>query len=207
MSIIVIVGAGGHGKVLADALLARGEAVAGFVDADSRLHGGTMFGLPVLGDDGSVEPGWLLVNGIGSVGRPETRMRVERSFGQRGFCFLTVIHPSASVARGVSLGEGCQIMAGAVIQADAVLGRGVIVNTRASVDHDCHLGDFVHVAPGATLSGGVQVGEASHIGSGAVVIEGVRVGRDCLVAAGAVVTQDIPDGQRVAGVPARVMAP
>ncbi|CAA7614389.1 acetyltransferase [Magnetospirillum sp. SS-4] len=207
MSTIVIVGAGGHGKVLADALLARGEAVAGFVDADSRLHGQTVLGLPVLGGDDRILPGWLLVNGIGSVADPGLRMRVERSFGQRGFCFLTVIHPAASVARGVSSGEGCQIMAGAVIQADATLGRGVIVNTRASVDHDCRLGDFVHIAPGATLSGGVDVGEASHIGTGAVVVEGVRIGRGCLVAAGAVVVREVPDGARVAGLPARAMTP
>lgn len=204
MTKIVIIGAGGHGKVLADALMAGGKAVHGFLDNDSGLHGGHVLGLKVLGNDDAAEPGWLLVNGVGTVGRSDGRMVIDQLFVARGFRFLTVVHPGAIVAREVSLGEGCQIMAGAVLQPDVVLGRGVIVNTRASVDHDCHLADFVHVAPGATLSGGVQVGEGSHIGTGAVVIEGIRVGKGCVVAAGAVVIDDVPDGALVAGVPAKV---
>ncbi|MDO8607465.1 MAG: acetyltransferase [Phaeospirillum sp.] len=204
MSKIVIVGAGGHGKVLADTLMAGGKVVSGFLDSDPSLHGCHVMGLRVLGDDDAAQPGWLLVNGVGSVGRPLGRMAVDRLFAGRGFQFLTVIHPGAIVARETVLGEGCQIMAGAVLQPDAVLGRGVIVNTRAAVDHDCHLADFVHVAPGATLSGGVQVGEGSHVGTGAVVVEGIRIGSGCMVAAGAVVIDDVPDGAMVAGVPAKV---
>ena len=204
MTKIVIVGAGGHGKVLADALMAGGRSVHGFVDNNSSLYGSHVLGLRVLGGDEAVEPGWLLVNGLGSVGRSDGRRAVDRIFAGRGFSFLTVIHPGAILAREVFLGEGCQVMAGAVLQPDVVLGRGVIVNTNASVDHDCHLADFVHVAPGATLSGGVQVGEDSHIGTGAVVIEGIRIGSGCVVAAGAVVVDDVPDGVLVAGVPAKV---
>lgn len=204
MTKIVIIGAGGHGKVLADALMAGGKLVHGFLDSDPSLSGAHVLGLPVLGGDDVAEFGWMLVNGVGSVGRPDGRKVVDRMFAGRGFHFLTVIHPGAIVAREVFLGEGCQIMAGAVLQPDVVLGRGVIINTRASVDHDGHLADFVHVAPGAILSGGVQVGEGSHIGAGAVVIEGIRVGGGCVVAAGAVVIDDVPDGALVAGVPAKV---
>lgn len=204
MTRIVIVGAGGHGKVLADALMAGGNAVSGFLDSDSALHGAHVLGLKVLGNDAAAESGWLLVNGIGTVGRSGGRMAVDRLFAARGFRFLTVVHPGAILAREVFLGEGCQVMAGAVLQPDVVLGRGVIVNTRAAVDHDCHLADFVHVAPGVTLSGGVQIGESSHIGTGAVVIEGIRIGKGCVVAAGAVVIDDVPDGALVAGVPAKV---
>lgn len=203
MSKLVIVGAGGHGKVLADALMAGGKVVTGFVDTDPTLHGGHVFGIRVLGGDDALEAGWHLVNGIGSVGSTQARRRIDRLFAGRGFQFQTVVHPGAILAREVFLGEGCQILAGAVLQPDVVLGRAVIVNTKASVDHDCHLADFVHVAPGATLSGGVQVGEGSHIGTGAVVIEGIRIGAGCVVAAGAVVVEDVPDGTLVAGVPAK----
>ncbi len=207
MTRIVIVGAGGHGKVLADALLTAGRPVDGFLDRDKGLHGLRVLDVPVLGGDDCAEPGWVLVNGIGTVGLPLARQAVDRHFAERGFPFLAVCHPSAVLGRGVVLGEGCQIMAGAVVQPDTVIGRGAIINTRAAVDHDCVLGDFVHVAPGATLSGGVRVGAGSHIGTGAVVIEGIRIGAGCLVAAGAVVVADVADGARVAGLPAKAMRP
>ncbi|MCC7484472.1 MAG: acetyltransferase [Burkholderiales bacterium] len=203
----IVVGAGGHAKVLVDCLRAAGVRVLGFVDRDPRRHGATVCGLPVLGGDAALagrkaRAAWL-VNGVGGTGFTVRRKAVFESLRNNGHRFLTVVHPSAVLAAGARLGAGAQVMAGAVIQADAVVGDNAIVNTGARVDHDCSIGAHAHIAPGCVLSGGVRVGEETHLGTAAVVIEGVRIGKRCLVAAGAVVVRDVPDGARVMGVPAR----
>jgi sugar O-acyltransferase (sialic acid O-acetyltransferase NeuD family) len=144
-----------------------------------------------------------LVNGLGSIGIPSKRQHLYEKFKGMGYTFATTVHPSAVVASDVILGEGSQIMAGAVIQPGCVIGINGVINTRSSIDHDCTIDDHVHIAPGVTLSGGVSVASCSHIGTGATVIQGVVIGRGCLVAAGAVVTKDIADGVMVRGVPAR----
>lgn len=204
---VIILGAGGHAKVLIDALLASSAVLAGVVDPDPELAGATILGVPVLGGDDVVRefppPEVRLVNGLGSVGLPIKRQQLFNRFKALGYSFASVIHPSAVIALDVVLGEGSQIMAGAVIQPGCRIGDNVIINTRASVDHDCVTGDHVHVAPGVTLSGGVQLGAGSHVGTGVTVIQGVVIGNDCLVAAGAVVTKDVIAGTKVRGVPAR----
>lgn len=206
---VLILGGGGHAKVLVEALLANHALIAGIVDADPGLRGKTVLGVPVLGGDelvGDYPPASLqLVNGIGSVGLPATRRAVYQRFAAQGYRFAVVLHPAAVVASDVELAEGAQIMAGAVIQPGCRIGRNVIINTRASVDHDCVIGDHVHIAPGCTLSGAVTVGAGCHIGTGATVIQGVKIGAGSVVGAGAVVTRDIEAGVTVVGVPARVV--
>ena len=204
---VIILGAGGHAKVLIDILLAVSAVITGVVDPDSTLVGTTVLGVPVLGGENVVSeflPSEIqLVNALGSVGLPAKRQQLFERFKSLNYNFATIIHPSAVVARDVIFGEGAQVMAGAVIQPGCRIGINCIINTRASVDHECSIGDHTHVAPGVTLSGGVNVDVCSHIGIGATVIQGINIGRGCFVAAGAVVTKDIAAGARVCGVPAR----
>jgi len=204
---LLIIGAGGHAKVLVEALLASSAVIAGVVDADPAMAGQALLGVPVLGDDKFVQefpPDEIrLVNGLGSVGLPVRRKELFERFKTLGYSFAKVVHPSAVIASDVELGEGAQIMAGAVIQPGSRIGSNVIVNTRASVDHDCRIGEHVHLAPGVTLSGGVRIGDSSHIGTGATLIQGINTGARCLVAAGSVVIRDINENTTVYGVPAR----
>lgn len=204
---LIVIGAGGHAKVLLAALLCAGRSVDGLTDADAAKMGVNVLGVPVLGDDRKIRefaPGTVrLVNGVGSVRVAALRRQVYENFRQSGYCFEQVIHPSAVVATDVVLGEGVQIMAGAVLQPGCQVGENAIINTRATVDHDCLIGRHAHISPGAVLCGNVVIGDGSHIGAGATVIQGVSIGRACMVAAGAVVLRDLPDGVTVAGVPAK----
>ena len=198
---VIVIGGGGHAAVVVDALLLAGFEVAGL--CDPRLEPGALgpSQVAVLGGDDALD-GWspettLLANGLGSTRSTEGRRELFERLKNAGFRFATFIHPSAVVAKEVKLGEGAQVMAGAVVQPGTVLGRNTIVNTRASVDHHCVIGDHAHIAPGATLSGGVRIGEGSQIGTGASIVQGIRIGRDALVCAGAVVTCDVADGEKV----------
>jgi UDP-perosamine 4-acetyltransferase len=204
---LILIGAGGHARVLLDALELAGAKVIGLLDADASLAGHKVMGYAVLGGDevlqrhapGSVE----LVNAIGSVDSMRLRKSVYDKLRAAGHVFVGVFHPRATLSRHAVAAGGVQLMAGAVIQAGARLGEDTIVNTGATVDHDCVVGAHVHIAPGATLSGNVQVGDETHVGAGATVIQGVRIGAGCTVAAGAVVVRDVRDGTRVKGLPAR----
>lgn len=205
---VIVLGSGGHAKVLIEALLASSVEIVGIVDEDPAQKGKSILGIPVIGNDDTVNqyrPGAVqLVNGLGSVGVPERRREIFERFSALGYGFASVVHPSAVIASDAEIGEGAQIMAGAVIQPGSGIGRNAIINTRASVDHDCIIGDHTHIAPGVTLSGGVRVGAGAHIGTGATVIQGIDIGNDSLVGAGALVLKNVPSGVTVVGVPARV---
>ena len=206
----ILIGAGGHAGVLADALAAIGAPVAGLVTPDVALHGAERHGLRVLGDDESVlrfaPEEVVLVNAIGSVGDTTLRRNAYQRFKSRGYTFLTLVHPSATISPGARLGEGVQVLARAVVQHGAVLGDNCLVNSGAIVEHDCTLGSDVHLATGAILCGSVDVGEGAHVGAGAVVIQGLSLGRGCTIAAGAAVIRDVRPNVTVAGVPAREVA-
>jgi sugar O-acyltransferase (sialic acid O-acetyltransferase NeuD family) len=209
---IIVIGAGGHAAVVADALLAAGETVLGCTDADRSRHGSRLCGLPVLGDDESVLAAHApsrtrLANGIGGVRDTALRRRVQQRLQGQGWQFVGVRHPSAIVSPFARVGESVQLLAGCVVQAGAELGAGCIVNTAAVVEHDCRLGEQVHVAPRALLCGGVEIGARSHVGAGAVVRQGLRLGDDTLIGAGAVVLRDFAGAGTVVGVPARVLRP
>ncbi len=203
----ILLGGGGHAKVLADVLKLQSCAVIGFTDK-REMAGKEIQGIAWMGDDSAIQKysadAVLLVNGVGSTGRPILRKGLFERFKELGYTFTTVIHPSAVIAKDVSIAEGGQIMAGAVIQPGSMIGKNTIVNTRASVDHDCSVGEHVHIAPGATLGGGVQVGDSVHIGSGATVIQGIKIGENSVIGAGAVVIRDVPENVTVFGVPARI---
>ncbi|MDA8094284.1 MAG: acetyltransferase [Betaproteobacteria bacterium] len=206
---LIIIGAGGHAKVLIDTLLLLPVKILGATDAASGKHGGNVLGVPILGNDQEIlrhSPDTVsLVNGIGSVRAPILRGDIYARFKGMGYHFAGVVHPSAFISRTAELSAGVQVMAGAIVQTGCLVGSNTIINTGALVDHDCQIGEHVHIAPGTTLSGEVTIGEGSHIGTGATIIQGIRIGAGCLVAAGAVVIEDVPDGRTVAGVPARTL--
>ena len=206
---VLIIGAGGHGKVLADALLVLGHSVIGFTDANPDKWNTTVLGCPVLGGDDIVKrheiDSVVLANGIGSAGDLSTRRSTYLRFASLGYRFTTVVHPGATVAKSVRLGEGVQIMAGAIIQADAYIGDNTIINTGAVVDHDCVIGRHCHVAPGCSLSGGIEIADESHIGTGVSIRQGIKLGTRTVVGAGAAIVADFPGEGMIAGVPARIV--
>jgi len=202
---LIIYGAGGHGRVILEAALAgSGFDVVGFIDDDPDCHGATHHGVPVLGSADILQrPEYadcLLIVGLGD---GAARRTIVNGLGDRSFAIVQ--HPSAVVGLGAMLGEGAVVLPMAVIHTDAKIGPHAIVNTSATVDHDSEVGAFAHLSPGAHLGGNVQIGEGTHIGLGASVIPGVRIGKDVVVGAGAVVVDDVSDGLRVAGVPARAI--
>lgn len=206
---VLVIGAGGHGRVVADALRAAGRKVLGFLDPVPGLKGTCIDGFEVLGDDSVLEDyapdTVLLANGVGMIGTATTaRRRVYERLMGSGFRFATVQHPSATISISAVVLPGAQAMAGSVVQPGAAIGENSILNTGALVDHDCVIGRHCHIAPGVTLSGAVRIGDDSQIGTGASVIQGITIGVGALIAAGAVVVDDVPDGARVMGVPARV---
>lgn len=203
---VILLGAGGHAKVLLDILLEQNIEVLGIAEKSGADLPPDLYGVPVIGTDFDVQqysPDKVeLVNGIGSIGSTALRQKVYEKFKRQDYCFTQVIHPGAIISRRAELGEGVQIMAGAVVNIGARVGENVIINTNASVDHDCVIGAHVHIAPGATLSGGATVGDGSHIGTGASVVQNVEIGANVIVGAGAVVVNNIEAGKTVCGVPA-----
>jgi sugar O-acyltransferase (sialic acid O-acetyltransferase NeuD family) len=204
MTEIVILGAGGHARVVAEALQKCGTPASGYVDEKPAAN---FRDVPYLGDDGALmakgATGVMLANGIGAVDVPYGRRRLFEHYKDAGFSFVTVVHPAAELAAHVVLEEGAQVLAGTIIQSDVRIGRNVIVNTGVIINHDCVIGDHVHLAAGAVLAGAVQVGEASLVGAGATLIQELRIGAEVVIAAGATVIGDVADGETVAGVPAR----
>lgn len=197
---VILIGAGGHAKVLAEVLISQFRNVIGILDPIVP-KGRLIFGIPVLGDDSAVvayEPGDVeLVNGIGSVPGKDFRWSVARSFREKGYRFTRVIHPSSIVSKSAVLAAGVQVMAGCVLQTGASIGQDTIVNTHASVDHDCIIGSDCHIAPGVTLGGGVRVGERVHIGTGSSVIENIEIGAGAVIGAGSVIYRNVLPGERV----------
>lgn len=204
MSGLLVVGANGHGRVVAEAALAAGcwERIA-FAD-DRWKEIPAWRGISVVGSSRpSADLRANYPEAIVAVGDAAIRLWLLAEFEGIGYQLATVIHPAAVVSPSVGIGRGSVLFAGAVVNADAALGIGCIINTRASVDHDCRLGDGVHVCPGAAIAGDVHIGDRSWIGIGAAVVQGISVGRDVTVGAGAAVIDDLADGVIAVGVPAQ----
>lgn len=204
---IVIVGGGGHAKVILDVLKGMSCEVLGYLNFCRQTE--WQDEIAYLGEDEAVErfqpDSVLLANGVGSASSLTRRAEIFSRFKGLGYNFITTIHPSAVIASSVELGEGCQVMAGAVLQPDVRCSKDVIINTRAGVDHDCHIGAHSHISVGTTLSGAVSVGTMTHIGAGSTVNQKISIGDHCTIAAGAVVVGDVAAGDSYAGVPARRM--
>ena len=202
---VILIGGGGHAKVLADTLRLLEIPILGIVDP--QLSHSPFFDIPCLGSDEAVfdySPDKVnLVNGIGSVCSLANRKRVYEKFKHHHYTFQSVIHPSAVIASQVQLGEGVQLMAGSVLQVGVHLGNNSLVNTAATVDHDSQVGHHVHIGPGVTISGSVLVQDEVHIGCGAVIIQQMTVGFGAVIAAGAVVVSHVNSKVLVQGVPAK----
>lgn len=204
---VIVIGAGGHARVLIEALRLCSTPILGIVDADIEKRDANLSGVPVIGNDDEIlkyRPDEVaLVNAVGSVKRTERRQEIFDRFKEAGYIFAVVIHPSAVIASDAVIEEGVQIMAGAIVQPGCVIGRNTIINTKASADHDCSIGCDVHLAPGVTLSGNVRIGNGTHVGTGSSVIQGITIGKNSVIGAGAAVIKDIPDNSVFTGVPAR----
>jgi sugar O-acyltransferase (sialic acid O-acetyltransferase NeuD family) len=198
---VVIVGSGGHAKVVIATAQAAGRPVRAIVDDDPATHGRRVLGVEVVGASGLVlgDPGALVVLAIGS---NRARQRLAAAARCR---FATIVHPAAIVHASVLVAPGSVVFAGAVIQPETVIGAHAIVNTSASIDHDCAIGDFVHVAPGVRLAGNVTLGEGAFLGIASCAIPGVTIGAWTTVGAGAAVVHDLPGGVTAVGVPARAL--
>ncbi|WP_258359753.1 acetyltransferase [Moorella sulfitireducens (nom. illeg.)] len=205
---IVLIGAGGHAKVVADIIRKTGAyEIIGCTDPrkDNAL---ISWGIKYLGTD-EILPD-LLQTGVnqaamGLAGFNNTiRRRLYEKIRELGFIFPVLSHPAASIAPGVRLSEAAIIMAAAVINPDVTVGENVIINTGAIIEHDCIIGHSAQIGPGAILCGGVIIEEGAFIGAGACIIQGKRIGRGAIIGSGAIVIEDVPAGVTVVGNPARI---
>ena len=208
MESIVVFGAGRHAKVVADVLACQGNGrVVGFLDDERSLHGKAKWGLPVLG--GREQFPQLLRDGVArmivAIGENCLRKAVYADAINAGFELITAVHSSVQLGGGVTIGAGCLLVAGVIVNVDASIDEDVILNTGVTVDHDCRVAAHAHLSPGVHLAGNVSVGELTHIGMGALILPNLTIGRRCVIGAGTVVRESIPDGMVVAGNPAHIL--
>ncbi len=201
---VILIGNGGHANVLVNILQMNNIDVIGCVSPKFVED----FPIPYLGTDDFIFKNYMpketfLINGIGSVGDMGNRKNAYLYYKRYGYTFLSVIHPSVILPVNCTLGEGVQLMAGAVIQPNVSIGENTLINTSASIDHDCQIGAHVHIAPGTVLSGNVCVQDETHIGTSATVIQNIKIGTKCTIGAGSVVVKNISDRTLAIGTPAR----
>lgn len=200
MKKLVIIGASGHGKVVADIAQKNGYEKIIFLD-DNRDKCLCM-GYPIIGPSVMAER-YPDCDFFVAIGNPATREKVQKQLIQNNLYVATLIHPQAVIAEHVTIGAGTVVMAGAVINPDSRIGEGCIINTGASVDHDNVIGNYVHISVGSHLAGTVSVGAHTWVGIGAAVSNNLKICADCMIGAGAVVVKDIKEPGTYIGVPAR----
>lgn len=197
MKRLAVIGASGHGKVIADIARKIGYSEIVFLDDDEGIR--ECGGYPVIGK--SSKAGTIEADVIIGIGNADVRKRIQKSIPEEKF--ITLIHPDAVIAEDVMIGVGTVVMAGAVINPGARIGKSCIINTCSSVDHDCSVGDYVHIAVGSHLCGTVTVGNGTWVGAGVTVSNNAAICPNCIIGAGAVVIRDILETGTYIGIPAK----
>lgn len=205
----LILGAGGHGRVVLDILLqARTCEVVGFLDNNRDVHGRRIDGLPVIGAIDDIEALTAQHNvtrAIIAIGDNGVRRGLARKLDSLGLELISAIHPSATIARNASIGRNVVIAAGAVVCANCQIGDSVILNTGCIVDHQTMIGEGTHICPGVRVAGRVKVEPGAFVGIGATIVPSVTLGCESIIGAGSVVLEDVPPLATVVGVPARAV--
>lgn len=203
---LVILGLGGHARVVASIGKDVGYRIRGLVDVLGAPETSEAYGYPVLGGLSSLTTlrEFCVAAGIGNNSRRGTVMREALAI-LPDVKFVTLVHSRALCEEGVTMGEQAVVAMGAHLCAAVHVSDGAVVNTAAIIDHECHLGRYCHIGPGVRLGGRVEVGEFAHVGIGATVIDKIRIGAHSIIGAGAVVISDVPDRATVVGVPAKVI--
>lgn len=201
MKKIVIIGASGHGKVVADIATLNGYDEIFFLDDNEETKVCGRY--PVVGTSDLIND--FCCDFFVAIGNSKVRERVFEKLLRAQKSIATLIHPKAVIGEDVSIGEGTVIMAGAVVNPCSVIGTGCIVNTCSSVDHDNVIGDFVHISVGSHLAGTVKIGNHTWVGVGATISNNIQITGDCMIGAGAVVVKDINESGTYIGVPAKKM--
>ena len=200
MNSLVIVGASGHGKVIADIAEKNGYSDIVFLDDNPAIKVCGQY--RVVGGREEAKD-YKHADFVVAIGNATIRRKIQTELCEMGLHIVTLIHPAAVIASNVKIGVGTVIMAGAVVNPCTEIGRGCIINTCASVDHDCQIGDYVHVSIGAHVAGTVTIKDNTWIGAGAIVINNIEIVEDCMIGAGAVVVHQIESSGTYVGVPAR----
>ncbi|MDR0261949.1 MAG: acetyltransferase [Sphingobacterium sp.] len=194
MNKLVLYGAGGHAKVLAD--IAEACNYDELVFCEDQPTKSSLLDYPVTATINNTD------NCILAIGNNKVRKILSDKLKNK---FITLVHPKAQISNRALIKEGTVVMAGVTVNVDANIGKHCIINTNASIDHDCVIEDFVHLSPNTALAGNVKIGEGTHVGIGACVIQGINVGKWVTIGAGAVIIKDIPDGCTVVGNPGRII--
>ncbi|AOL35913.1 MULTISPECIES: acetyltransferase [Geobacillus] len=207
MNPIVVIGEGGHSKVIQDIIFAVGgyqiiaildDKYKDVYNRDGVLYGPISVVLSIINRDRNTK---LII----AIGNNQVRAEIVKRIGVDNKKFATLIHPSAIISPSARIGEGTVIMPNCVVNANAEIGKHVIINTGAIVEHDNRIGDYAHISPNATLTGNVAVGEGTHIGASATIIPGIKVGKWSVIGAGSTVIRDIPDFKKAVGCPTRLL--
>lgn len=205
MDNIIIVGSGGHAKVIADIILKTKNNIIGFLD-DNRPINSKVLNIPVIGKINEIKDIVKLYSNtkvIVAIGNNNIRKEIMEKYS---LDYYIAIHPSAQISIDVEIGKGTVVMANAVINASSNIGKGCIINTGAVIEHDNHIENYVHISPNATLSGSVKIGTLTHLGSGSIVKNNVSISKNNIIGAGTVVINDIfQEESTFVGVPAKLL--
>lgn len=209
MDKVILLGAGGHCKVVVDILQDRYDIV-GVTDIDITKHGKKFYGVKVLGNDDVLVEIYNkgIKNALLTLGSVRDNTAREKLFNYAkniGFNMVNAISNQCILSKSVMLGEGNVILPGVIINACTRIGSNCIINTGSIIEHDCIIEDHVHISPGVKIAGGVKIGKGSFIGIGCTIIQGVKIGNNVTIGAGAVVIEDIPDNAIAVGVPAKII--
>ena len=201
---LIIIGASGHGKVVADIAdrMNKWEAIA-FLDDDEFIK--DCRGLKVIGTVSDAYQYLEDSDFFVAVGDNLTRKIIQEKLEALGVSLINLVHPSVVLGSSVEIGLGTAIMAGVVINSSCVIGKGCIINTSASLDHDSILEEYVHISPGVNIAGSVKVGKRSWIGIGSSIINNINIGEDTIIGAGSVVIKNLPPSCIAVGSPAKAI--